>query len=222
MRVPHDNVDASAKTMNLDALDTQGYLLLGGAVPPDCLAKLQAAFDDGVIPYDSWPVPRGRDWRHSQLDLDPDVQRICRLPALIDGVRHILKQPFFVAQVEGREPIIGNAPQLMHRDGAGSGGQYMAAMIWLDPFDADNGATQIVPGSHRLPHNEAAEAVIVTGNAGDILLFDPEVLHGATTNCSGARRRSLLISYAAIPLRDQHRQTAALRGVRMDISETFV
>lgn len=208
--------------MNLDALDTQGYLLLGSAVPPDCLAKLQAAFDNGVIPYDAWPVPRGRDWRHSQLDLDPDVQRICRSPALIDGVRHILKQPFFLAQVEGREPIIGNAPQLLHRDGAESAGQYMAAMVWLDPFDAENGATQIVPGSHRAPCDAATEAVIVTGNAGDILLFDPDVLHGATTNRSGARRRSLLISFAAVPLRDQHRQTAALRGVRMDISETFV
>lgn len=222
MRVADDKNDASAETVNLDALDMQGYLFLRSAVPSECLAKLQSAFDNGVIPHDAWPVPRGRDWRHSQLDLDPDVQRICRLPALIDGVRRILKQPFFLAQVEGREPIIGNAPQLLHRDGAESAGQYMAAMVWLDPFNVDNGATQIVPGSHRLPHNEAAEAVIVTGHAGDILLFDPEVLHGATTNRSGARRRSLLISYAAVPLRDQHRQTAALRGVRMDISETFV
>jgi hypothetical protein len=208
--------------MNLDALDTQGFVLLRGAVPPDDVAKLREAFDAGVVPSSDWPVPRSSEWRHAQLDLDPDVQRVCRLPVLIDGVRHLMKQPFFLAQVEGREPLQGNAPQLLHRDGAGSPGQYVAAMVWLDPFDTDNGATQIVPASHRDDCDPSAEASVVTGDAGDILLFDPEVLHGATTNRSGARRRSLLISYAALALRDAHKETEALRNVRMDTGESFV
>lgn len=208
--------------MDLDALDTQGFVLLRGAVPPEDVAKLRQAFDEGVIPSSDWPVPRSSEWRHAQLDLDPNVQRICRLPVLIGGVRHLLKQPFFLAQVEGREPKQGNAPQLLHRDGAGFPGQYIAAMVWLDPFDADNGATQIVPASHRDDCDPSAEAVVITGDAGDILLFDPEVLHGATTNHSGARRRSLLISYAALALRDAHKETEALRNVRMDTGESFV
>jgi ectoine hydroxylase-related dioxygenase (phytanoyl-CoA dioxygenase family) len=143
-------------------------------------------------------------------------------PARYDRWRSpILKQPFFLAQVEGREPLTGNLPQPLHRDGAGFPGQVMAAMAWLDPFNADNGATQIVPGSHRTGGGEAQDAKVITGEAGDILLFDPEVLHGATTNRSGERRRSLLISYAATTLRDEHRQTEALRNVRMCTTETF-
>ena len=208
--------------MNRDALDTQGFALLRGAVPPDDVARLRQTFDAGVVPSADWPVPRSSEWRHAQLDLDPDVQRVCRLPLLIDGVRHLLKQPFFLAQVEGREPMSGNAPQLLHRDGAGFPGQYVAAMVWLDPFDADNGATQIVPSSHRDDCDPSAEAVTITGDAGDILLFDPEVLHGATTNHSGARRRSLLISYAAVALRDAHEESEALRNVRMETGERFV
>lgn len=207
--------------MDLDALDTQGYLLLHGAVPPDDVARLRTAFDAGVLPSADWPVPRSGEWRHSLLDLDPDVQRVCRLPVLIEGVRRLIKQPFFLAQVEGREPLQGNAPQLLHRDSAGFPGQYVAAMVWLDPFGADNGATQIIPVSHRDDIDPAAEAVVITGDAGDVLSFDPEVLHGATTNRTGARRRSLLISYAAVSLRDQHRESEALRNVRMDTSETF-
>jgi hypothetical protein len=136
--------------MDLDALDMQGHLLLRGAVPSEDVARLRQSFDDGVIPHNDWPVPRSREWRHAQLDLDPDVQSVCRLPALIEGVRHLLNQPFFLAQVEGREPVQGNAPQLLHRDGAGFPGQYVAAMVWLDPFNTDNGATQIVPAPHRL------------------------------------------------------------------------
>ena len=207
--------------MNLGSLDTHGYLVLRGALAPDSVTRLRTAFDAGVVPPGDWPVPRSGEWRHSLLDLDPDVQGVCRLPALIDGVRHLIKQPFFLAQVEGREPMPGNAPQLLHRDGAGFPGQYVAAMVWLDPFNADNGATQIVPASHRDDCKAETEAVVITGDAGDILLFDPEVLHGATTNQSGARRRSLLISYAAVALRDQHKETEALRNVRMDTSETF-
>ena len=204
-------------------LDEDGYLVLRGAIPAAWLAPLRAAFEGGAIPLDQWPVPvpRGREWRHSLLDLDPYVQRVCRLPALLGGVQHRLRQPFFLSQVEGREPRCGNDPQLLHRDGAGQGGRVMAGMVWLDPYGADNGATQIVPGSHRSDAADNSDAVIIAGAAGDILLFDPDVLHGATTNRTGAPRRSLLLSYAVTALRVDHLATEAVRNVRMDTSEIF-
>jgi hypothetical protein len=219
--IPGDAALAAMSVEDIQALEATGFLLLKGAIPADWLEPLRQAFDAGILPSAQWPVPRGHDWCHSSLDTDPIVQSLCRLPDMIDGVRHILKQPFFLAQVEGREPLKDNPPQLLHRDGAGFPGQVMAAMAWLDPFGADNGATQIVPGSHRNGGGDTRDADVITGEAGDILLFDPEVLHGATTNRSGARRRSLLISYAATTLREEHQQSETLRNVRMDTNETF-
>ena len=73
-----------------------------GAVSPERVARLRTAFDAGVLSPANSPVPRSSDWRHALLDLDSEVQRVCRLPALLDGVRHLIKQPFFLAQVEGR------------------------------------------------------------------------------------------------------------------------
>jgi hypothetical protein len=211
-------LDAAAR----QSLERQGYLLVRGGVPADWIAPLQAAFDAGIKPSDQWPVPRGADWVHAQLDTDPHVQRVCRLPVLIDAVQHILKAPFFLSQVEGRAPRQGNVAQPLHRDGAGASGQMMAAMVWLDPYGPDNGATQIVTGSHRGEGDtDAAAAEILSGEAGDILIFDPDVLHGATTNHKGAPRRSLLISYAVATLHAQHRATEALRGVRMETGEIF-
>lgn len=203
-----------------DLLGEQGFLLVRGGVPAEWIAPLQAAFDAGELASDLWPVPRGADWRHALVDTDPHVLAVCRLPVLIEAVRHVLKAPFFLSQVEGRAPRQGNALQPLHRDAAGHAGEIMAAMVWLDPYGPDNGATQIVAGSHR---GEVEEAVpeVLSGAAGDILIFDPDVLHGATTNHTGAPRRSLLISYAAMTLHGQHRATAALRGVRMDTSEVF-
>ena len=208
-------------TQALRELDEHGYLVVRGGVPDDWIAPLRAAFDAGVIASDQWPVPRGPDWQHALLDTDPYVQRVCRLPVLLDAARHVLRAPFFLSQVEGRAPCRGNMAQPLHRDGAGCPRQLMAAMIWLDPYAQHNGATQIVPGSHRGEGERTAAPTVLTGAAGDILIFDPDILHGATTNNSGAPRRSLLLLYAATALQADHRVTERLRSVRMDTSEIF-
>ena len=202
-------------------LDQDGFLLLREAIPADWIEPLRATFDTSVVPSALWPVPRGHDWLHAQLDLDPRVQRVCRLPVLLAAAHHILQQPFFLSQVEGRAPQPGGGMQALHRDGADAERTETLVMLaFLDPFGPENGATRLVPGSHRSSSTDGA-AQTVSGQAGDVLVFGSALLHGATCNHSGAPRRSLIISYAAGSLQASHRETRAFRAIRMATEELF-
>lgn len=212
-----------------DRLHRDGYALLRQAIPAAWLRDLRDAFDTGVMPSEQWAVPRGVGWRHSLLDLDPTVQAVCRLPQLLEAVGELIGERFFLAQVEGREPLAGAGHQGLHRDlSAERPGDTVNALAFFDDYGPANGATRLVPGSHRpaadapLPDlNDERRSVQLAGAAGDIFVFDADLLHAGSLNPTGARRRSILIGYFAEHRYASHLETAHLRSVRMDTRERF-
>lgn len=201
------------------ALDRDGYLLLRGVIPEAWREELVVAFEAGVGQAGLSAAPRAPGWRHALVDLHPVVQRTCRLPSLLAAAGRLVGGTFFLSQVEGREPLAGHGRQPLHRDGAGV--KVVAAMIFLDPYGPDNGATRLVP--RHLDHGEPdeAHALTVAGRPGDILVFDADLPHGAGRNHSGARRRSLLVSFKPEGHRAAEEATREVRHVRMDTSEVF-
>ncbi|PBJ20093.1 Phytanoyl-CoA dioxygenase (PhyH) [Pseudomonas ogarae] len=210
-------------------LHQDGYALLRQAIPTEWLADLRAVFDAGVRPSDQWPVPRGMDWRYSMLDDDSKIQAVCRLPQLLSVAGELIGEQFFLSQVEGREPLAGNGHQQLHRDlSAQRPGDIAIALAFFDDYGPENGATRIVPGSHRpepgappFDFNDESRAVPLSGSAGDILVFDVDLVHAGSLNVIGARRRSILISYFSESLYASHLETVALRNIRMDTSDRF-
>ncbi|MBS0296561.1 MAG: phytanoyl-CoA dioxygenase family protein [Proteobacteria bacterium] len=208
----------------LAGLRRDGCALLRGAVPPEWRESLRSAFDAGETPSERWPAPRGADWRHALVDLDPTIQQTCRLPALLAAAHALIGEPFFLGQVEGREPKLGGGFQGLHRDGAGETG-VVSALVFLDDYSPENGATRVLRASHggepEATPEADAQSEVLSGGAGDILVFDANLLHGATRNVSGARRRSLLVTYAALAQREAWEATRGIRSVRMSTDEVF-
>lgn len=210
-------------------LHQDGYVLLRDAIPSAWLDDLRAAFDANVQPSERWPVPRGPGWRHSLLDLDPTVQAVCRLPPLLAAAGVLIGERFFLSQVEGREPLMGGGQQGLHRDfSAGRPGDTVHALAFFDDYGPENGATRLVPGTHRpaadappFDLNDESRSVQLRGRAGDILVFDADLLHAGSLNPTGARRRSILIGYFAETLYPKHLASAALRSIRMRTDERF-
>lgn len=210
-------------------LHQDGYALLRRAIPNEWLADLRSVFDAGVRPSDQWPVPRGTDWRYAMLDDDSRIQAVCRLPQLLAVAGELIGEQFFLSQVEGREPLAGGGQQPLHRDlSAQRPGDIAIALAFFDDYGPENGATRIVPGSHRpepdappFDFNDESRAVQLSGSAGDILVFDVDLVHAGSLNAIGARRRSILISYFAESLYASHLETVALRNIRMDTRDRF-
>ena len=195
----------------------------------DWLDEPRAAFDAGVKPSDQWPIPRGPDWRHSALDLEAKIQAVCLLPAVLEIAGSLIGEGFFLSQVEGREPLPGGGHQMLHRDfSAQRPGDTVIGIAYFDDYGPENGATRMVPGSHRpapnepeFDFNDESKSVQISGGAGDILIFDADLVHAGSLNKAGARRRTILFSFQAEPCYAAHLETRSIRGVQMDTSKRF-
>ena len=73
-------------------------------------------------------------------------------------------------------------------------------MLALTDFTKENGATRVVPGSHRvgtLDQSEAAHAESVEIKRGDLLIWDSNLWHGGGANQTDTRRVGLLSFWLA-------------------------
>ena len=89
--------------------------------------------------------------------------------------------------------------------------------LWmLDDFTPDNGATRLVPGTHRLlaqprdhmpdPQDEHPGQVLALGRAGSVLVFNGITWHGGTTNRTRRPRRAIHSFWLARQIEQQQIQ----------------
>jgi ectoine hydroxylase-related dioxygenase (phytanoyl-CoA dioxygenase family) len=160
------------------------------------------------------------------VDKGKAFERVVSHRGILEAVHHVLGDDFKLSSLNGRstDPFWPDA-QPLHCDAgavADDSGYWVCNTIWLlDDFTAENGATRIVPGTHRarrLPQDALADPqarhpdeVLVLGKAGDVVVMNTHAWHGGTANRTGAPRRALHAFYARGDKPQQQYQKALLR-----------
>ncbi|MGI8927514.1 MAG: phytanoyl-CoA dioxygenase family protein [Tepidiformaceae bacterium] len=113
----------------------------------------------------------------------------------------------------------GETAQNLHRDDgvypiARPHGELVLNTMWaMDDFTEENGATHVVPGSHRWVHETPAagqRTVRAAMPAGSVMFFSGQVFHGGGANTTERPRLGVIIEYAAGWLRQQENQYLAV------------
>ncbi len=211
-------------------LDEQGYLLLPAHLPNANIASLLARLEE------LW-ASEG-DEAGAENYIEHGVRRLANLankgglfrpiyadPLVLAAIAAVIGPDVRASMVNARDvpPHTGSRlPFHMDSDGGrhrDAIGYNAATAIWmLDPFTVENGATAFVPGSHLLgksPKELMADIqathpgeIIITGQPGDVLVFNGHGWHAGRPNQTGGHRRALLIHYlrADVPRPANRRQ----------------
>lgn len=195
------------------ALDEEGYLLAEGVLDPGTCARLRNALDalaaaEGAAAGHDFHREDGVIRLGNLMNKDPVFDLLFTHPLAVAAVRHVCGEDVGVSSVTGRIALPGQGLQGFHQDfgmqlrpGVWEPGPRRAAnAIWLlDAFTAENGATRVIPGTHRirgtgvgiLPDPQATHPRerLVIAPAGSLLVIDAYLWHAGTRNRTAAPRR---------------------------------
>jgi len=221
MPIPRLPGNATADAV-AEALDREGCAVVERLVPQALLDRARAE----LKPYlDATPVGpddfSGRNTRRTGglIARSETCREIVTQPLVLGAVKALLKHAttfqLHLTQVIAVGP--GSESQMIHRDQWAfdffpfpTGYEVQCNTIWaMTDFTEANGATRLVPGSHRLEgRREFTEADTVPAEmpAGSVLFYTGSLYHGAGANRSAEVRYGLNITYAVSWLRQEENQ----------------
>ena len=191
-----------------EQLDRDGYAPLYGVLADEQLTRIRTRIAEltaaeGDQAGREVHQEAGTDRLADLVNKDPVFEVCFTDPRVLACIAHVLSD-FKLSSLNSRAALPGQGLQALHSEGGpvGLGPYQVCNSIWLlDDFTEDNGATRVVPGSHRLtvsvrdavPDTAAAhpDEVRLTAPAGTVVVFNSHLWHGGTRNRTGGQRRAL-------------------------------
>jgi len=194
-------------SLDLTALDRDGWIAVPGVVADAAATELarrcQALLEGGDEPRQG-DKPAGGTRRAAALrDRLPAVDEIFDHADIRVAVEHLLGRAAPLTDVAFRSPQPGFGRQSLHTDDVPTSradeSRAVTCIVALCAFGRDNGATAVIPGSHRRPDQQrrpdrlgpGGQEVVLVGPAGTAFVFSAHLLHRGTRNCSHAPRPAL-------------------------------
>ena len=208
-----------ADDTELQRLTNDGYVILERVLGDAELAALKAA----LAPFEA-DRPMGRNDFEGELS-----QRVYSLagkgapflalaehPRVLRLLDALLEKNFLLSNLQSIRLHPGETPQAWHTDDAfypspRPRGPQGASAIWaIEEFTGDNGATEVIPGSHRWgmehPDDRKHDVVQAVMPAGSVIVFQAGTWHRGGGNASKGTRLAISPQYCQPWLRPQESQ----------------
>jgi ectoine hydroxylase-related dioxygenase (phytanoyl-CoA dioxygenase family) len=186
-------------------LETRGFTVLPGVVPPRRVEQLATAYDRVVASATGADIGIGRSSIRVTdfVNRGPEFDDLYVHPPLIEAARLVIGRPFKLSSFQARSLHPHAAAGELHVDVPRGSEDWplLGFILMVDDFRLNNGATRFVPTSHRwemapsdaladpTAHYEGEELAL--GEAGSMLVFHGSAWHGHTANRIARARRSL-------------------------------
>ena len=221
MSIQHVNADADLDTI-LEIIDRDAAVVIDNVLSEDDLIQIKNELQpylnndiEGDNEFTGFQTKRvgaliARSPKCRELALDPTINALSKkfLEPHCDGY-----QLHFTSAIQ-----IGpnETAQILHRDRGVWGGyvprkiETQLSTVWaITDFTKENGATQVVPGSHkwdknRTPLEEEIENAEMT--AGSVFIYTGSVMHGGGANQTSENRLGVFLHYAPNWLRQEENQ----------------
>lgn len=204
-----------------DFLDLNGYLPLGKILTPEQIQNM-------IRRLDELAALEGED-AGKELHQEGGTIRVSNLvnkgamfkigfshPRVLAAIRHVIGSRFKLSSLDCRMALPGQGHQAFHADwrsGVEPGDYYVCNSMWLlDDFTVENGATRVVPGSHRsgkhpkdaLEHatQKHPEEIQLIAPSGTVIVFNSHLWHAGGLNETDSPRHGMLAYYC----RRDHKQ----------------
>jgi ectoine hydroxylase-related dioxygenase (phytanoyl-CoA dioxygenase family) len=198
-------------------LDNEGYTVLKGLLSQAEIDKLVARLDglwaeEGASAGTENYIEKNT-WRLANLVNKGDIFRsMFGNETVLQAVGSVIGPNIHVSMMNARAvPPHSDPDQPLHVDTRKHGipdalGYYVCTVAWmLDDFTLQNGATRIVPGTHKSgklpkevmadPNQSHPDEVVGVGKAGDALIFNGHCWHAGGSNTTDKTRRAILVHY---------------------------
>lgn len=213
-----------------ERLENHGYLLVENFMTKELLETIRRQVEDILFAEG--------DRAGAEFKQEPQSRRLANLvnkgevfqqivvaPQILEYVSYIIGPQFKLSSLNFRaaDPH-SDWVQPLHCDvGAipDEKGYWVCNVIWLlDDFTTENGATRVVPGSHKwgvlpqavLPDPRAPhpDELLLTGPAGSVVVMNAHLWHGGTANGTASPRGALHSFYCRRDKPQQQYQKALI------------
>jgi ectoine hydroxylase-related dioxygenase (phytanoyl-CoA dioxygenase family) len=218
---------------HLARIETDGYTVVEDAFPAehaDALAGALRALETqlGTEPADNSFEGEATTRVYNLLAHGDPWLDLAVHPTVLPIAEAVLGGEILVSTVSSISIAPGESPQPIHADDqvmpiARPHRPAVCNSMWaLTDFTEANGATRIVPGSHRLDHNPDYgthyDSVPAEMAKGSILVWNGSLWHGGGANTTDGPRIGIAMNYCAGWIRQQENQQL---GIPAEVMATF-